>query len=181
MQIMVNILVILGFSTIVKKMKLPKMTTNRLLVLSILILTISACDPNRVYEKHRSDFSDNRWEQGQKVEFEPEITDDTSEYRIYFAMRHVYGFQFEKMNIQVETTSPSGQIAKKDYEVTVIGSDNEYLSECLESICDLEALLEEKIKYAEKGKYKYTVQHTLEVEYVPNVMEVGLIIERISP
>jgi len=143
----------------------------------LLILGLISCNPNRIFENHESDFPDRRWEKNHIIEFNPNITDTGVEYRIYLALRHVYGFQFQNMIVKVTSTSPSGIKAVKNYEFQVLGENNEYLSDCSGDICDLETVIEESVKYTESGVYTYTVEHQMPVDPLPNVMEFGLIIE----
>lgn len=152
----------------------------KILRILALILTIGliSCNTNRVYEKHQKDFPKNRWEKSNVLTFSPTIEDTTATYRVYLALRHVYGFQFGNMKTKVTSTTPLGDTTTKNYEFTVVGPDKKYLSECAEDICDLEAVIEENVKFSELGTYKYTVEHEMPVDPLPNVMEFGLIIEK---
>ncbi len=149
----------------------------------ILILFIGiifmGCDENSVYEKHKGGFTDYRWENTKLVEFNPEVKDIEQDYQIYFSLRHVLGFQFKYLNINLEVTSPSGEVTSKDYVLKIIGEgSNKLLSECALDICDLDILMEENFKFTETGKYKYVVKHIMETNPIPNVMQIGLKIRK---
>ena len=144
----------------------------------ILAIGLIACNPNRVYETHYKDIPNYRWDKNKVLEFTPEIIDTTETYRVYLALRHVYGFQFENMKVKVTSITPSGKSAIKNYEFPVFGPDKKYLSDCAGDICDLEAVIEESVNFKEVGTYKYTIEHEMPVDPLPNVMEFSLIIEK---
>jgi gliding motility-associated lipoprotein GldH len=148
------------------------------LLIAALILTLTACNPNRVYETHESNFSNYRWDKATVLTFKPTIEDASQTYRVYLALRHVYGFQFENFAVNLTRTSPSGIVTNKKVTFPVIGPDKKYLSVCDGDYCDLETVIEEVGDFSEVGTYVYTVQHIMSVPEVPNVMEFGLIIEK---
>lgn len=148
------------------------------LLFAALILTLTACNPNRVYETHQSDFPNYRWKKSTTLTFKPTIEDASQTYRVYLALRHMYGFQFENFAVNVTRTSPSGIVTSKKVTFPVIGSDKKYLSVCDGDYCDLETVIEEVGDFSEVGTYVYTIEHMMSVPEVPNVMEFGLIIEK---
>lgn len=148
-----------------------------LLIFAIAIFAIS-CNENRIFEEHKSEFSNYRWEKSNKIEFHPQITDNEQNYQIYAAIRHVYGFQLKSVKINLEITSPSGKKSNKKYDLQVFKNANEYISDCAGDYCDLEVLIEDNFKFKETGKYTYSVSHEMKVNPIPNVMQVGLIVDK---
>lgn len=148
------------------------------LIVLIATVTLTACNPNRVYETHLKDFPKYRWNKEKVLEYTPEIADTTATYRVYLELRHVYGFQFKTMKAKVTSISPSGESTTKSYEFPVFGADKQYLSDCSEDLCDLQTVVEESIRFKEAGKYTYKIEHEMGVDDLPNVMEFGLIIEK---
>ena len=152
---------------------------KQFLLISIFALfTLFACNPDRIYESHHKDFKDYRWQKSKVLKFKPEISDTISEHKIFLALRHVYGFQFEFMRVNVHMTAPSGKITDNKYTLQLSGPNKEYLSDCAEDICDLEVLIEENYKFNELGTYVFQIENDMPLDYLPNVMEFGLIIER---
>ena len=151
----------------------------RIFILLLFVVGSSACDPNRIYEEYNKDFSTLQWEKSKKLEFTPEIKDPQGNYKLCLAFRHVHGFQFKDMSVRVTQTTPSGKSTSKEYTFQVMNTDGGYIGECLGDICDLESVIENGIKFSEAGKYTYTVEHIIPMDVLPNVMEIGLIIEKI--
>lgn len=156
------------------------MKTIKLLsaLLAVLFL-VTSCNQNRVFEKHRKNFTDYRWESTNVCEYTPVIEDADAKYDITFALRHIYGFQHKSLNINIEMTSPSGETKSNDYNIQVVGDKREYLSDCAGDYCDLETLIEEDFKFEETGTYTFKITHLMEDDPVQAVMEVGLIIDKV--
>jgi len=158
----------------VKKQKIMKRYT--LLIIIAFALFLSACNENRVYEKHRKNFTEYNWEKSKVLEFSPTIENINAEYQIYFAFRYIYGFPQEKIDINVEITSPSGVITNTVYTAVLRDGTNEY-GVCAGDYCDLEHLLEDNYKFQETGTYTFKVSQLTNEDPLQWVMEVGLIID----
>ena len=146
--------------------------------LLLFVAGSSACNPDRIYEEYSRDFSTLQWEKNKKIEFTPEIKDIQPDYKLSLAFRHVYGFPFKNMSVRVKEVTPSGKTISRDYTFQVMKDDSGYLGDCLSDICDLESVVERNVNYTEAGKYTYTIEHIMPVDVLPNVMELGLIIEK---
>ncbi len=146
----------------------------------LIILVFASCNDNRVYEEHTGDFPNRRWAKSKIVEFRPEIKDTAQRYKIYLALRHVYGFQHKTVDLIVDIISPSGEETSKKFILQVINNGGKYKAECIGDYCDLEVLFEDNYKFPETGKYKYSVKHAMPIDKILNVMEFGLIIDKIK-
>ena len=152
------------------------------IILSILILTTFAlsCNKNRIFEEHNTNFPKFRWDKSNIVEFSPEITDNNCDYKIFIAVRHIAGFQLKDINVKLDIISPSGEVTTKDYTLPLYNKNNEALSDCAGDYCDLESMIEKNFKFKETGKYKFRLSHQMSINPIPNVMEVGLIIDKLG-
>lgn len=148
------------------------------LLLVLTTVCLMACNPNRVYETHQSNFPNYRWKNTNTLTYNPTIEDISQNYRVYLSLRHVYGFQFKDVTVNITRTSPSGVSTTKNFTFPVFGADNKYLSVCDGDYCDLETIMDERVRFDEVGTYQYTIKHAMSVPEVPNVMEFGLIIEK---
>ncbi len=81
------------------------------------------------------------------------------------------------MDVQLEITPPSGNSATKAYQLQIM-DDGGYLSECSGDYCDREVLIEEHVRFIESGEWTFTVTNAINAEYVANVLEFGLIVEK---
>ena len=155
------------------------MKTMRIISILILALTVLSCNKNRIYKAETS-FPDYRWEKSNILEFTPEILDKDCDYKLSLAFRHVAGFQLKEVLVNVEITAPSGEKSVRDYKLSVYNDQNEVLSECAGDYCDLETVIENNFKFTETGKYQFKISHTMEIDPIPNAMDLGLIIDKVE-
>ncbi|MFC2114403.1 gliding motility lipoprotein GldH [Bacteroidota bacterium] len=150
------------------------------LLISCTLLTIVSCSPNRVYEKHIKDFPSYRWDANRCIDFTFDIEDTASMYDIFFAFRHINGWQFKFINIKAIIKSPSDITYENSYSLKVMDNNGEYLSNCAGDLCDFEKIIERDFRFTETGIYTISFQQTMPIDPLPNIMEVGLIVKRSS-
>lgn len=142
-----------------------------------LLLPFLACNKNKVFDA-KTEFAEYKWVKIKKVEFQPEITDNAKAYTITIAFRHIYGFNFQELPLNVEISSPSGKTENKKYYLQIADENNKYLSECSGDYCDLKSIVENNFKFTENGKYKFSISHELPVDIASNIIDIGMIIQK---
>ncbi len=155
--------------------------TVRIMAIFFIALFISGCDKNKVYEEHKTNFPQFRWEKSNVVEFNPEIIDNDNNYEITVALRHIFGFNLKSIKIDMEMIAPSGKKTVNEYLLSFYDDQGDLLSTCAGDFCDMEQSLEDDFKFNEVGEYKINIYHRMDINPIPNIMEVGLIIEKIVP
>ncbi len=153
---------------------------NQILFLLTFGILLLGCNQNKIYEEHYSDFPNNRWEESDKIDFMPNITDKEQNYKLIIAFRHVYGFQFKAVNIEVDITNPSGKTIYKNLKLEIYDKNNKCMSDCIGDFCDLETVIDDDYKFKEIGTYKISILNKSGIEILPNVIDIGLIIEKIK-
>lgn len=155
------------------------MATRTAFTLLVLIFLSTSCD--RVYREYDKDsFPTYTWKSGQEVTFNPTIEDATKSYELVLGLRHVYGLKIRTLPINLLQISPSGKETSKEYQLTLIDDKGEYISSCGGDLCDIEVIVESNLKFEETGEYKYVVTHSMPIDRIPGIMEVGLIINTVE-
>jgi gliding motility-associated lipoprotein GldH len=149
-----------------------------LLILNALLILTTSCKKNRIFSENKN-IPNHHWEKEQSIDFYPEISDDSSSYNIFLSIRHVYGLQLiKRLKIKIRMVCPSGNILKKTFIIPFVDEKNHILSDCSGDYCDLETLIEKDFKFTEKGKYEFKVLQDMDLKSIPNLMEVGLLIDK---
>lgn len=151
---------------------------KNLLYLFAILLFVS-CNENIAFEDKASDFPNYRWAKDVLLSYKPEIDDTDSKYKMYLDFRHVHGFQPGKFKIELSITAPSGEVSTKKYKIKVMNRKGEYESDCAGDYCDLRVELEKRMKFKEAGEYQIKIGQLSDYDPLPNVMTVGLVIEKI--
>jgi gliding motility-associated lipoprotein GldH len=146
------------------------------LTLSVLVIATTSCNKNRIFSEQK-DIANHRWDKNNAIVFSPEITDTTKLYNFYFCLRHVYGFQIAGFKITIDLRAPSGHVQTNSFPIPFY-KDKQLLSDCSGDYCDLETLLDKGFKFTETGKYEFKILYDMEVKSIPNIMQVGFMIDK---
>lgn len=151
---------------------------NRFILFAAVFASlITGCDKNTVYKEFQEPRS-RRWFKEQSFVFSPVIDDIGSPLDISVALRHVYGFQLQEVPVKLKITSPAGAVTSGSYVLRISASDGTHFGDCSGDLCDLVTKVEDNYQFAEPGKYTMEIWHQVPTEYLPNVMDVGLVISK---
>lgn len=136
-----------------------------------------SCDKSGIYSKFDNLDENNRWMQSEAKTYEFTVDNDTILYDIKFHFSHVYDYQFSNVPINFSIESPNGEKENFTIDLAIKNDQGEQLANCSGDICDLIYNVKEKIKL-QKGNYKITVSNSFKGPYLPNVIGVGLEVDK---
>ena len=147
----------------------------------LIILTLSvSCSKNQIFRETNREFPMNRWVKNDDQVFKPKIVNTALNYNVKLTFGHVYGFQFQKVPIQIIMESPSGEIEMLDMNLVILDENEDDIGDCLGDICDLEMPIKENYAFSEPGEYTITVKNKFNNTFLPNVLAVGLLVEKVE-
>lgn len=82
------------------------------------------------------------------------------------------------MRVKIELTSPSNEKMSQSYVFKVVNERNEYLGDCAGDFCDLVVPIDTNFIFREKGEYNFQITQDMQVEQIPNLLQIGLRIDR---
>lgn len=148
----------------------------------LLLIAAFACSGGYAYKKQIDDFPNKVWKKERTLTFSPEIKDSSVSYKLLLDLRHVYkGFPASHLKVRTRIESPSGKVNEKDHSILIKEKKNGEVhrkSDCSGDICDRKATLVEELRFSETGKYKIHLQNRMGMEKLPNVMSVGLMLQK---
>ena len=148
-------------------------------ILFIAISFFTACDKNVVFDKNVS-LPENRWEQSNIVTLETEIKDTITIHNIYINVRNAGGYQFSNLFVFFTTKTPSGKMERDTVELTLADPSGKWMGEGLGDIWDNRLPFRHNFRFAEKGEYTFTLEQAMRVDILPQIMDVGIRIERVN-
>ena len=149
-----------------------------LLFIVLVFLGVTSCSKNQVYRETHQDFPLNRWLENDYQEFEVKIVNTTIAYNFIMNFGYVYGSQFHNIPVEATIEYPSGYRETLSFEVSLLNDDNEEAGDCLGDICDIRYTFKEKTLLKEQGVYTVIFKNRFNNDFLPNVLAVGLIIEK---
>jgi len=147
-----------------------------LFFLTVLFVSVS-CNSNSVYNEFNSDFDSNRWNSNEDVSFEFNTENNIKVSSIKLHIGHIYDFQFSNVPMEVTIISPNGSSETINLDVRFKDETGKDLADCTGDICDLYVPIKDKITLI-KGNYKFVVKNNFSSSFLPNILGVGILIEK---
>jgi gliding motility-associated lipoprotein GldH len=147
------------------------------LIIIVHAFILTSCNKNEVYDEFKRDFSDNRWESKdvKSFEFENMKSEEVCELKLHFG--HISGFQFKEVPLEVEISTPAGKTETLPVVMKLIDESGKDIGDCTGDVCDVFQSIK-TFEKLEKGKYKITIKSKFEGPYLPNVLGVGIVVEK---
>ena len=148
---------------------------KKIILVLFTIIAFYSCN-NSVFNEYH-EFSMLEWKQSEVPEFEFEITNDTTNYDIYFTLRYVEGFPYQNMIGTMLIVDENKQSSLNNFKFRVVDENKDYIGDVAGNIFDIETVLIKDTSLA-KGKYKVTIEQTTALPSLAFVMDAGLIVKK---
>ncbi|KOS06387.1 hypothetical protein AM493_10355 [Flavobacterium akiainvivens] len=148
--------------------------------IALLLLTFSlfSCTKeNVVFTETNKDFTKNRWKIDDAKVFQPVLNEDIKDANVYLHFSNIHEPGYTDVPVAVQFLDADGKEEVFLVEVKLKDEAGKSLSDCAGDICDIKVPVKEHVALA-KGKYKIAFMHKSDGEYLPNVLAVGLSIEK---
>ena len=143
----------------------------------LLLAFLTACDRTVVFEKNIV-IPDNKWEIKNSVALDVEIKDTTSLNNIYINIRNAGGYPYSNLYLFMNTTTPNGEESRDTVELTLADTQGRWLGDGSGDIWDNRILLKRNFRFPHKGTYHFELQQAMRINPLPQIMDVGMRIEK---
>lgn len=147
------------------------------LIISVLMLMVGACDPNRVFDRNEP-VNPEGWIPRDAKEFRVEIADTISIYNLYINLRYTNDYPYSNIYLFVQTRFPDGQFYRDTVEYVLADPSGKWLGKGLGKIKDNRYPFRKGIHLPEKGTYFFRIEQAMRENYLKGIHDVGLRIER---
>lgn len=139
----------------------------------LFLIVLASCNGNKVYDQFETDFDDNRWPKTDIRTYDFEITQGATNYNMALHFSHVYGYQFPSVPLTVTIENPDKTITTKNINLEITDENGKDRGDCAGDICDLYTNVFEN-QPLPVGKYKVTISHQFQGEFLPNILGLGI-------
>ena len=146
----------------------------------IALLSLTACDPNRLYETNTPVVGE-KWSYDDVKSFTIDVRDTTTRYNIYINVRHSFQFEWRNVYVQIGTQLPDGKKMDKRVNLPLCESDGKWYGSCLGDNCDLPVEIQHDAKFPMIGKYTFTIKQDMRVNPLEKIKSIGLRVEKADP
>lgn len=149
----------------------------------VVWLSFAACRSSPQYQDHVT-IPKNAWTYSFKPEFHFTITDTAAPYQLFFLIRHTDAYPFSNIWIQLETQAPGSKTFQKmRVEVPLAASTGQWLGRGMGEIWEQRVPINNvstPAVFQKKGDYTIRLSHDMRKNPLPDVMQVGLRIEKLD-
>jgi len=158
--------------------------TGKFLVFFGFIISLIACDKNRVFDRYSS-VGTSGWDKENLVGFQFDIMDSISYYDLFIQVRNTSEFEYSNLYLIAELQYPSGfhQVDTLEYRMT--DSYGHWLGAGFTDIKENKLFFKEKFRFPEIGIYEVIIQQAMRkrdelegIQSLKGISDVGFRIEK---
>ncbi len=143
---------------------------------SLCVLFLISCNGNVAYKEYDTTFVGNRWQKNDVKTFNFELK-EAGNFDLLVDFSHVYGTQFAELPIKIVMINPDQSRKTADYVILLRDNDGKELGDCSGDYCDLREPVLKNLQLP-AGNYQVSVANNFQYEFVPNVLGVGIRLEK---
>ena len=158
------------------------MRSNRVFVSLFVLILVSACDSNRVFDEYKS--LPNEWNKDSIVSFNVRPPDSINAYNVFINLRNTSAYKYSNLFLIAATKFPNGKVITDTLEYKMTKPNGEFLGTGFSDLKENKLWYKENVIFKESGEYQFTVQHAMrengKIEGVVNlegITDVGIRIE----
>lgn len=150
------------------------MKSNILFLLSFIFFV--SCNSNQVYHKFDKNFESNRWKESDVKVHEFTIAEE-SKYDIIIEFSHIHNYDLSTIPLTIKTKNPNGTESEEIIDLPIKDEAGKQIADCTGDICDLYYTYKTNEKLA-VGEYSISIINTSKYGFLPNVIGVGLTVDK---
>jgi gliding motility-associated lipoprotein GldH len=144
-------------------------------------LAMQSCTHIDMYQKQVA-LNHNVWDHKELTSFEFDIEDTAAHYQLYFLIRHTDAYPFSNIWLSINTQMPGDKKGvESKVEIPLADKNGKWLGrgtgEIFEQLMPLSGT-NGYTKFTKKGKYKITFQQIMRENPLPEILQVGLRVEK---
>jgi gliding motility-associated lipoprotein GldH len=154
---------------------LPLKKLRLLLPYAWVVLLLTGCDPNRVFEQN-IDFANYSWDVQQKPVFTFTIEDTTAAYDIYFNVRNASAYGFYNLYVKHTLTGPTGPVGQPllHHMILMDPKTGEPRGSGTGDIYDHQILALPGQHFPRAGTYTLSLEQYMRQDQLPGLMAIGI-------
>ena len=165
----------------IRKLFLPVTGSGYLFVLLVgICMWLMACTQLDVFEKNKP-IPDNQWAYSLKPGFDFLIKDTSASYNLYVVLRHTDAYRYNNIWLNIGTQSPKDTVRYQKFDLQLGNDAKGWEGTGMDDIWELRKLITNgPVKFNKAGNYHFTVGQIMRENPLPNIMSVGIRVEKIK-
>lgn len=144
------------------------------LLLGIIILT--GCrqdDPDGVYYP----FKNRVWERFNILRFEIPVKKASDPCSVILFARYNQDFPYKSLDFHMVMNTPSGEERIREFQLKIRDTDNKFMGECANDICEVRLILKKELYINKEGMLLVELENLIPRMETPGLLGIGIRIE----
>src|SRR5699024_8200802 len=148
-----------------------------------LILLVSSCDQNRVFDQYKS--LPNQWDRDSVITFKVKDLDSLQAYDLFINIRNTNDYRYSNLYLITAINFPNGKVIKDTLEYKMAYPDGQWMGVGFTESKASKLWYKKEVYFDEKGTYSFNIRQAMrklgEIEGIrklDGITEVGLRIEK---
>ena len=154
-----------------------KKTGHQFLIISFILIFISSCDNNRVFEAYK-EIPESNWNKDSLVTFDIPVTDTIQNHNLYLNVRNDISYNFSNLWLFIEINEPGGTAVTDTLEVLLADQSGRWLGDGFGGIKNQQIAYKGNVFFPASGEYKIVIQHGMREEPLKGITDIGFRVEK---
>lgn len=141
-----------------------------------MLLTLTACDQNRVFDEYKS-VKGGSWKYDDSIQFKINIEDTAQRYNLFVDVRHNFYFDWRNLWVKVITEYPNHKTELARVNLPLSASDGVWYGKCSGDICEMRVGIQENAIFPQKGTYTFTIIQDMRQNPLDKIIDIGMRVE----
>lgn len=146
-------------------------------LVGMLLGVLASCDTNAIIDQN-TDLGNKQWSYDQKPSFEANITDTSQQYNMYINVRHTDDYPYSNMWVVVRTTLPNQPTQTQRVELPLADKQGKWYGTGMGDVITQQVMIQPNAVFRAAGKCRFELEQDMRLNPLPNVLSVGMRIER---
>lgn len=148
-----------------------------------VILLVSSCDQNRVFDQYKS--LPNQWDRDSIITFEVKDLDSLQAYNLFINIRNTNDYRYSNLYLIADINFPNGKVIKDTLEYKMAYPDGEWMGVGFTESKASKLWYKKEVFFNEEGTYSFNIRQAMRklgekegIKKLDGITEVGLRIEK---
>lgn len=155
--------------------------TKYLTLFIFCLIFLSSCLRSNIFEKNVA-IKNFKWNENNKIPFTFHLSDTTASYSMYFTMRHTDAYPFSNIWLNIQTQFPNkDSTSNSKVEIPLADAEGKWLSrgsKGMNEVWEHRMLIASPLKFSLQGDYTITLSQIMRINPLPEIMSVGIRLEK---
>lgn len=155
------------------------MKVFQLIIIGLLLVVLSACDTNRVFDEYKPILGES-WHQDSLLVFTIPITDTIQNHNLYVNIRNDINYGYSNLWLFVDIEQPNGAAKRDTFEMALADPSGKWLGEGFGGYKTRQAIFRSNVFFPNSGEYKISIQQGMRQTQLDGISDVGLRVEKMN-